>query len=593
MWRPRFEDVSNLRLAALAVLVGVVAGYGAVAFRGLIAFFHNLSLFGQFSFIYDANTHADPSPLGVLVVLIPVVGAFVVVFLVRNFAPEAKGHGVPEVVDAIYYNRGVIRPVVALIKALASSISIGTGGAVGREGPIIQIGSSFGSSLGQWIRMPEWQRITLIASGAAGGIAATFNAPLGGLLFSIEIILPETSARTLIPVALATGAAAFVGRAVFGNTPSFNIPELAGYGLELTSLSQVAVYVLLGLLLGLAALFYIRSIYAVENLAERYVRNDYLRHAAGMFLVGLMMYLFMHHAGHYYIQGVGYATVQDILTRALTDPWFLMLLFAAKMAATALTLGTGASGGVFSPALFLGASLGAAFGGIIQAFAPGIGVDPATLALVGMAAVVGSATGAVLTAIIMIFEMTRDYHAIIPLMITVSLAYGVRRLFMEDSIYTYKLARRGHYVPDALQTNLFMLRRAMDVIETPLIRVSSGEALGEIRRKYLGRRRNVPHVLVIDGDSITAVLTSERHWALTRSGDVQSWLEEHVGSRYIVVGREDMVFDIVGRMRAENVEIALVTPTGKLEHPEDVVGVLTLSDIVRSSRLARQMLRYH
>ncbi len=191
-----------LRLYACSILIGVVAACGAVVFRGLIAFFHNLLFLGFISFAYEANVHTPPSPWGPFVILVPVLGAVGVAFLVSNFAPEAKGHGVPEVMDAVYYGRGIVRPVVALIKSLASALSIGSGGAVGREGPIIQIGSSFGSTLGQILRVPGWQRITLIAAGAGAGIAATFNTPIGGVLFAVEIMLHEVSARTLVPVTI-------------------------------------------------------------------------------------------------------------------------------------------------------------------------------------------------------------------------------------------------------------------------------------------------------------------------------------------------------------------------------------------------------
>jgi CIC family chloride channel protein len=166
----------------LLIPVGVAARLGAVAFRGLIAFFHNLLIFGKLTVIYDANLHTAVSPWGLFVIFVPVVGAAGVTFLVQNFAPEAKGHGVPEVMDAVYYHKGIIRPVVAVIKSLASALSIGSGGSVGREGPIVQIGSSFGSTLGQIIRIPVWQRITLIGAGTGGGIPATFNTPIVGVL---------------------------------------------------------------------------------------------------------------------------------------------------------------------------------------------------------------------------------------------------------------------------------------------------------------------------------------------------------------------------------------------------------------------------
>ena len=182
------------RLSVLGVLVGLITG--AVLFRDLIGLLHNLAFEGRFAIAYDANLFTPPSPWGPFIILIPVVGALCVTFLTVNFAPEAEGHGVPEVMDAIYYQEGVIRPIVAIIKSLASAISIGTGAAVGREGPIIQIGSSLASTLGQIFPMPAWQRITLVAAGAGAGIAATFNTPIGGVMFAVELMLPEVSART-------------------------------------------------------------------------------------------------------------------------------------------------------------------------------------------------------------------------------------------------------------------------------------------------------------------------------------------------------------------------------------------------------------
>lgn len=592
MARPRTIERSSLLLCLLAVGTGIVAGIGAALFRDLIGLFHNLAFFGDLSLFYDANQHTPISPLGPWIILVPMLGAVAVTFLVRNFAPEAKGHGVPEVIDAIYYRGGVIRPSVAGIKALASSISIATGGAVGREGPIIQIGSALGSGLGQLTMLREWQRNTLIAGGAAGGIAATFNAPLGGLLFAIEIILPETSSRTLIPVALATGAAAFVARMLFGDTPSFDIPALANSGLDVNSPELVLIYILFGAVLGLAALAFTRSVYFLEAVFDRMPGNDYSRHIIGMGIVGLMMYAFVQLTGHYYIQGVGYATVQDILQNVLSAPGLLLLLFGAKMLATSLTLGSGASGGVFSPALYLGATLGGAFAVAMQHVAPWFQLDVATMAVLGMAGVVASTTGAALTAIVIIFEMTRDYHVIIPMIVIVSIAYGVRQFFMADTIYTFKLTKRNHPVPASLETNLFMLRKASDFFDSRVVRVANTRGMAEIRRRFRHFGRQTPNVLVLDADqNVQAIFSSRRHYRLTRRGRIRSWADEHMETNYIVVGAEDMIFDIVGRLRATNCEVALVTADGNMTHPREVQGILTLSDVARSSRLARQMER--
>jgi CIC family chloride channel protein len=212
-------------LSVLALITGLITGFGAIFFRGLIAVIHNLFFLGTFSFQYDANVFTPAGPWGAFIILAPIIGGMVVTALVTNFAPEARGHGVPEVMDAIYYREGVIRPIVAAVKSLASAFSIGSGAAVGREGPIIQIGASLGSSIGQLIAMPAWQRITLVGAGAGAGIAATFNTPIGGVMFAIELMMPEVSVRTFLPVALATGTATFVGNWFLGQQPAFVVPN--------------------------------------------------------------------------------------------------------------------------------------------------------------------------------------------------------------------------------------------------------------------------------------------------------------------------------------------------------------------------------
>ena len=216
--------ISLLPLSLLALVVGVITGGGAIVFRGLIGLVHNVLFLGHFAFAYNASLFTPASPWGPLVILVPVIGGIGVTWIVSNFAPEAKGHGVPEVMDAIYYKRGVIRPVVALVKSIASALAIGSGSAVGREGPIIQIGSALGSTLGQIIPMQAGQRITLVAAGAGAGIAATFNTPIGGVLFATELMLPEISVNTFLPVAVATGTATFIGRLFFGSQPAFTVP---------------------------------------------------------------------------------------------------------------------------------------------------------------------------------------------------------------------------------------------------------------------------------------------------------------------------------------------------------------------------------
>ena len=379
------------------------------------------------------------------------IGAVVVAFLVKNFAPEAKGHGVPEVMDAIYYNEGRIRPRVAVVKSVASAISIGSGGSVGREGPIVQIGSAFGATLGQIISMPSSDRVTLIAAGAGAGIAATFNAPLGGVVFAIELLLISIDARNVLLVATATAIATCISRLLMGTHPAFFIPTLAVPDFSQTQPWALVAFPLLGVLMGLLSVAFIRGIYGMEDMFDAMPGNYYTRHMLGMLCVGVMMALLFHNTGHYYIQGVGYATIIDILNGSLINPWFLLLLVALKLLATSLSLGSGASGGVFSPALFMGATGGAAFGHLCQALLPAVHVDIATFAVAGMAAAIGGSTGAVLTGIIMVTEMTNDSSVTLPLVVTCAVAYAVRKLIMDENIYNMKLQSRGHMVPEGLR----------------------------------------------------------------------------------------------------------------------------------------------
>lgn len=411
---------------------------------------HNLLFLQTLSIVYDAKRHTPFSPLGGAVIVVPILGALGVIFLTQKFAPEARGPGVPEVMDAIYNGGGQIRPRVALIKSLASALSIGSGGSLGREGPIVQIGATFGSMVGQLLRLTVAQRSTLIAAGAGAGIAATFNTPIGGVLFAAELLLREVSVWSLVPVIIATVVASYVGWMSFGTAPSFTIPKLQTIFFPATDPIVLVCYLFLGLLAGLVSAGFIRAVYAFEDCFEAIFRhNSYIRHAVGMLLVGMVMYVLMRCTGHYYVQGLGYATIQDILLGALNSPAFLLLLFVLKLAVTSTTLGSGGSGGIFSPVLFLGAAAGSLYGHILMSLFPQLNLYPAAFAIVGMAGVVAGTTGAALTAIVMLLEMTRTYSLVVPMILAVATSYGLRKLMSNESIYTMKLVRHGRHIPEA------------------------------------------------------------------------------------------------------------------------------------------------
>ena len=479
---PKSRDerkVSLLTLCGLALVIGVMTGLGAVAFRALIGFVHNAFYNGKLSFIYDANIAEAPSRFGDWVFFSPVIGGLLVVYIVKRFAPEAKGHGVPEVMDAVFYKHGNIRGKVAIVKALASALSIGSGAAVGREGPIIQIGSALGSAFAQVIRLSTWQKITLLSAGAGAGIAATFNTPLGGVLFALEILLPEVSNRTFLPVVVATGAATTIGRVLIGPDPAFAVSDIQFSLAGTFGLQEAIAFVLLGILCGVAAWAFIRLLVIMEDGFPKLPGNEYTQNIIGMSVIGLMMVVLTRTFGHSYVDGVGYSVIQEIIDQKMTAAGLLALLFLLKMVATTVSLGCGASGGIFSPSLYLGATLGAAFAAALGLLLPHAGLAAPSAAIIGMAAMVGAATGGVMTAIVMVFEMTRDYAIIVPVIVAVALAAGIRRALINETIYTVKLRHRGHRIPKERHINLYLVKQAQDIMERRFILAKAGTSLKE------------------------------------------------------------------------------------------------------------------
>ena len=576
-----FSQVGLVRLSGLALLVGLVTGFGAIGFRELIGLVHNTLFLGRVSFHYDANLFTPLSPWGPLAILVPVLGALGVTLLVTKFAPEARGHGVPEVMDAIYYKGGVIRPVVAVVKSFASAISIGSGAAVGREGPIIQIGAALGSTLGQIVRMPPGQRIILVAAGAGAGIAATFNTPIGGVMFAIELMMPEVSVRTFLPVAMATGVATFVGRFFFGVDPAFAVPHLPPIPVDLSSALTLGLYALLGALTGVAAAAFVRGLHVVEDLFEK-IRGRYVRHALGMLLVGLMIYSLQREFGHYYVEGVGYATVQAILLGQLSAAALLLLLFFCKLLATSLSLGSGASGGVFSPSLFMGATVGGAFAALLSQLHLPVVIDIPSFAIVGMGAMVGGGTGAVMAAVTMIFEMTRDYDIVMPMIVAVAVSVGVRRLLSRESIYSMKLYRRGHFIPQALHANMFLVRRVREVMDTDFVLAPASTSFDAFLR-HPGHQGRLRHVVVCDGDRILGVLrvnTALRHASEAAQSIVR--LRDIATRNFTVVREGAVVVDVIHRMWRRQASMALVVRGVGKPHAHDIVGVVTKEHVADS-----------
>lgn len=445
---PRTEELPVTRMLVVAAAVGAVGGLGAWVFRLMIGLVHNLLFLGRLDVDYDANVHTPPSPWGAGVVLVPVIGAIGVVLLVRRFGSEARGGGVPAVMESVFHRSGEMPASTVGVKSVASALSIGSGGSVGREGPIIQIGAALGATAGRLTRLTVADRRLLVTAGASAGIAATFNAPIGALLFAVELLLVRISARVLVVLGTAVATGVLVARLLIGSGRAFTVLELDAAAPTDVGWSEIVALVGLGVLIGAVAAAFIRGLSWVAEHVELRFGDRGPAHPTAMFAVGLAVYGFFLWLGFYSIQGVGYATITDVLEGTLTSPWTLLALAAAKLLVTVLTLGSGGSGGIFSPALFIGAALGGALGHLLVDL--GVDVDPAILALGGMAGAVAGSTGAALTAVAMVTEMTGDLRALVPLVIVVVVAALARERLSGTTIYTDLLAWRGRPVPQGL-----------------------------------------------------------------------------------------------------------------------------------------------
>jgi CIC family chloride channel protein len=427
--------------------------------------------------------------------------------------------------------------------------------------------------------MEPWQRITLVAAGAGAGIAATFNTPIGGVMFAIELMLPEVSVRTFLPVALATGTATFIAQFVLGLRPAFEVPTRFILSNHPAPLYAFVLYALLGGAMGLAATGFIRGLHYSEGAFER-MRNPYMRHAIGMLFVGIIMYAFLRASGRYHIEGVGYSTVQDVLVGGIVTAPFLVALFVGKLTGTLLSLGSGSSGGIFSPSLFMGATLGAVFGAVVHLLISTPDMPFAAFAMIG------GATGAAMTAVTMIFEMTRDYNIVMPMIVAVAVSIGIRRVLSTENIYTIKLVARRHFIPKSMHANMFLVRQAGDVMEKEFLILS-----GDIRFDQLlnmpSQRGKLRYVVVTEGGAILGAL---RVNTVLRHGLEDAYtgltLREIANRDFVIARDDDIMFNVIERMWRRKASMIIVARGNGETQDANVLGVITkdhLADSVLAS----------
>jgi CIC family chloride channel protein len=435
------ERGGHLFMVGAAIVVGLAGALGAVLFRFLIRGVQAFAFEGSdaVGMLIDegfaAETHDPLEAARHLAwywrIAIPAAGGLLVGPLIYVFAREARGHGIPEVMKAVAVRGGVIRARIVGVKALASALTIGTGGSAGREGPIVQIGSAFGSTIGQWFNLNAAGVRTLVGCGAAAGISATFNAPIAGAIFAAEIIVGDFAVTQFMPIVISSVVASVVTRYAIGNNPAFLVPPY-----EIISPFELIPYMAAGVVAGLVAVAFIRSLTFSEDFFEKIQLPEWSRAALGGAIVGIVAIWLPN------IYGVGYTTISDALSGALPT-LLLAALVLAKIFATSVTIGSGGSGGIFAPSLFMGAMAGGVIGNLVEQYFPGATASSGAYALVTMGAVVAATTHAPVSAIIIIFELTQTIDIVPALMTACVISTLVSQLLNRDSIYTTKLRRQG------------------------------------------------------------------------------------------------------------------------------------------------------
>ena len=468
-------------MVLVALAVGLLGGLCAVGFRQLIHF-GQLAAWWHSSYALDYIRYLP----WWWKVITPTLGGLVVGMITYYFAREVKGHGVPEVMEAVSLHGGRIRPRVVVAKMLASGVCIASGGSVGREGPIVQIGSALGSTIGQWFRVSQQRLRTLVGCGAAAGIAATFNAPVAGALFAVEIILGNFGVSQFTPIVISSVTATVVGRHFLGDFPAFDVPAYS-----LVSPKELIVYSVLGLLAGIVAVVFIKTLYSMEDLFEKIRLYQPLKTALGGTIIGLIAIGFPE------ILGIGYETI-DVALRGDMLWHLLVVLMVLKILAVSVTLGSGGSGGIFAPSLFIGAMTGGAVGVVANLIWPGSVASPGAYALVGMAAVVGASTHAPITAILIVFELTSEYKIILPLMISCTLATLLATRLKKGSIYTLKLLRRGVDIHKGQSLDVLRGLKVRSVMRPDIVTVSPNAPLMSIVSQFVKHPGN--SVFVVDRD---------------------------------------------------------------------------------------------
>lgn len=561
-------DRRMLYMVALAGSLGVISGGAAYLLVRTIGLITSIALLGEFHWgEIPPLSDLEPSPR---LVIAAVIGAMIVSVIAR-WEPLIRGHGIPEAMEAVLRRQSRIRPRAGLAKPLSAAVAIGTGGPFGAEGPIIVTGGAIGSLLGQVVKVSPSERKILLASGAAAGMAATFGAPLAAVLLAIELLLFELSIRSLIPLVVAASIASGIHAAFFGAGPLFSAPPHDYAGLDLLPL-----YALLGVACGLVAVVIAKGLFTSEQFFARLSVPIFWQPVIGA-LVFSTIGLFVPRA-----LGVGYEVIDDVLAGnlALTT---LAVVLVAKLVAWWVALGSGTSGGTLAPILLMGATFGGFFAALSLEISPGLNISQGAFAVVAMAAVFGAATRAPFTAIVFVFEITRDFNVIMPLMLATVLAALVYASLASESIYTERLQRRGIRVGGELTVDPLRTTAVADVMNRMVDTVDPGQALDDVADRITRGERGAFPLVDEDGRCVGIV---SRKDLLAANHPPDATVGEVASADVVTVSPDDSLVEALQIMAEEDIHHLPVVENDYL------VGICTQADIVRarSAELALERL---
>jgi len=553
----------------LAIITGIFCGIIAVSFRYLISGFQYL-FFDELSSVLGAF-------YPYYIIILPAIGGILVGLLTYYFAKETKGHGVPEVMTAVTLHGGKIRPIVAGVKALASAICIGSGGSAGKEGPIIQIGSTVGSTISQKLGLTPYQTKVLVTCGAAGGIAAIFNTPIAGVLFAIELILRELKLKSLTAIIISAVFATITAQVLLKYlgveaTYIFFLPQYT-----LKTPVEILFYLLLGLVAGFVAILFTKSLYGVEDIFEKIKTPEFVKPAIGGLFVGFIGLVLYLSTGNPYVFGIGFETMDLLFGNQIVFAAIFALIFL-KIIATSLTLGSGGSGGVFTPALFIGSMTGAAFGTVIHKIFPSLTATYEAYAIVGMGAVFAGGSNAILTAIVLVFEMTGNYTIILPVMLACVVSTSFYKFYMEDTIYTVKLRHRGIIIEQEMDVNQMKTIKVKNIMKTDVENVSEDLSLLKLSEKIIDTG-HMAFPVVRHQNKLIGIVTHSDFDKIGEKDHTNLKVKDVMTDELITVQPDDTLEDVL--IKTENEELShfpVVDPTD----PGIIVGFFTKGDIIRA-----------